>query len=73
MGGVGDFHHLSSLLSLLHPPTKSQLHTNPIFSGHSEDDVVLTASCIFLLAKSAEVLPKKVIYGQKETLTPKPN
>lgn len=69
MGDVGDFHHLSSLFS--HPPPKSQLAQKTLFfSGHSEEDAVLTASCLFLLANSVEALPKKVIYLPRKRPSP---
>lgn len=54
-------------------PKESAFTQTPFFSGHSEEDAVLTALCLFFLANSVEALPKKVIYGQKETLTLKPN
>lgn len=47
------------------PPTKSQLHTKPIFSGHTEDDVVLTASCIFHLQNLWKPCLKKWYMARK--------
>lgn len=76
VGGVGNFHHVPSLSSLIpfpHPPPKKPLSHKTHFSARSEEDAVLTASYIFLLAHSVDTLPKKVIYGQQETLTLRPH
>lgn len=72
MGGVGNFHQRPSLSSLLPPPPKNPFSHKTHFPARSEEHAVLTASHIFLLARSVDTLPKKAIYGQQETLTLRP-